>query len=150
MEKTFAIIKPDAVATGKTGDILKRIEADGLTVSSIKMMHLDNKKAEGFYFVHKGKPFFNTLMSFMTSGPVVLLVLSGENVIAKWRKLMGATNPANADAGTIRKDFASSIEKNCVHGSDSPESAAFEISYFFSGSEIYDINKENVFNSGSK
>jgi nucleoside-diphosphate kinase len=150
MEKTLAIIKPDAVATSSIGEILKRIEGENIKILSMKMVHLDRKKTEGFYYVHKGKPFFDTLISFMTSGPVVIIVLSADDAIAKWRKLMGATNPANAVAGTIRKDFATSIEKNAVHGSDSPESAAFEISYFFPGYEIFEINKENVFNSGSK
>jgi len=150
MEKTLAIIKPDAVANGNIGDIIKRIESEGLHIVSMRMEHMSKKKAEGFYYVHKGKPFFETLISFMTSGPVVLMILHGEKAIAKWRKLMGVTNPLNADPGTIRKEFATSLEKNAVNGSDSPESADYETGYFFAGSEICEINKENVFNSGSK
>ncbi len=150
MEKTLAIIKPDATSTGHIGEIIRRIEHEGLTLLSLKMLHLDKKRAEGFYYVHLGKPFFNSLVDFMTSGPVVVMVISGDEAISKWRKLMGATNPENADAGTIRKDFAASIEKNAVHGSDSPESASFEIGYFFAGSEILTIDKELVFKSGRK
>jgi len=150
MEKTLAIIKPDAVSAGNIGKIIERIEGQGMSVLAMKMLHLDSKKAEGFYYVHKGKPFFNTLIDFMTSGPVVVLVLSGQSAVTSWRKLMGSTNPANADAGTIRKDFASSIEKNAVHGSDSPESASYEIGYFFAASEICVIDKQIVDKSGSK
>ena len=150
MERTLAIIKPDAVAKSFIGDIIRRIEKEGLLILSMKMIHLDREKAEGFYYVHKGKTFFNDLIDFMTSGPIVVMILSGQNAILRWRKLMGATNPANAEEGTIRKDFAHSIEKNAVHGSDSPESAQFEVSYFFSSLEINSIDKDLVFNSGSK
>jgi nucleoside-diphosphate kinase len=150
MEKTFAIIKPDAVSAGVMGDIIKRILEEKIQILSMKMIHLDKKKAEGFYYVHKGKPFFETLMSFMTSGPVVVMVLGGERVIERWRKLMGETNPQKAEKGTIRAAFGTNIEKNATHGSDSPESASYEINYFFSASEIYEIDKEKVFNSGSK
>ena len=150
MERTLAIIKPDAVAKSFIGEIIRRIEKEGLLILSMKMIHLDREKAEGFYYVHKCKPFFNDLIDFMTSGPIVVMILSGQNAILRWRKLMGATNPANAEEGTIRKDFAHSIEKNAVHGSDSPESAQFEVSYFFSSLEINSIDKDLVFNSGSK
>ncbi len=150
MENTLAIIKPDAAADGNIGNIIAKIEKEGLVIRGLKMLQLDAKKAEGFYYVHKGKPFFATLVDFMTSGPAVVLVLSGEDAIAKWRKLMGATNPQNAETGTIRKSYASSIEKNAVHGSDSPESAQYEIGYFFAGSELCNIDKEAVMRSGSK
>lgn len=150
MENTLAIIKPDAAADGNIGNIITKIEKEGLIIRGLKMLQLDAKKAEGFYYVHKGKPFFATLIDFMTSGPVVVLVLSGEDAIAKWRKLMGATNPQNAEEGTIRKNFATSIEKNAVHGSDSPESAQYEIGYFFAVSELCNIDKEAVMRSGSK
>ena len=150
MERTLAIIKPDAVAKSFIGEIIRRIEKEGLLILSMKMIHLDREKAEGFYYVHKGKTFFNDLIDFMTSGPIVVMVLYGDNAISRWRRLMGATNPEKADEGTIRKDFAHSIEKNAVHGSDSTESAQFEINYFFSSLEINTINKDLVFNSGSK
>lgn len=150
MEKTLAIIKPDAVAKSYVGEIINRIEKEGLKIVSLKMLYLDRRIAEGFYFVHKGKTFFNNLIDFMTSGPIIVMVLEGENAISRWRKLMGATNPINAEKGTIRKDYAHSIEKNAVHGSDSIESANYEISYFFSNSEIYSIDENLVFNSGTK
>jgi nucleoside-diphosphate kinase len=150
LEKTFAIIKPDGVANGIAGDIIKKILDEKIQILSLKMLHLDKKKAEGFYYVHKQKPFFPTLIDYMTSGPVLVMVLGGDNVILKWRKLMGATDPSKAEKGTIRASFGTNLEKNTVHGSDSPESAIFEINYFFSSSEIYEINKEKVFNSGSK
>jgi len=137
MEKTLSIIKPDAVAKNVLGKILDRFESAGLKVAAIKMLHLDKDMAEGFYAEHKGKPFFDKLINFMTSGPVVVQVLSGENAIKTNRDLMGNTNPEEAAAGTIRSDFAESIDANAVHGSDSPESAEREISYFFTESEIF-------------
>jgi len=137
MEKTLSIIKPDAVAKNVLGKILDRFESAGLKVVAIKMLHLDKDMAEGFYAEHKGKPFFDKLINFMTSGPVVVQVLSGENAIKTNRDLMGNTNPEEAAAGTIRSDFAESIDANAVHGSDSSESAEREISYFFTESEIF-------------
>ena len=136
LERTFSIIKPDATRRNITGKILDRLESAGLRVVAQKRVQLSKEQAEGFYAVHKERPFFNDLVAFMTSGPVVLQVLEGENAIAKNREVMGATDPAKADAGTIRADFAESIEANSVHGSDAPETAAEEISYFFSGIEI--------------
>ena len=136
MERTFAIIKPDAVASGKAGAILAKIEENGFKVRGLKMTRLSQLQAEGFYEVHKARPFFASLVTFMTEGPVIVLALERENAIAKWRELMGATNPANAAPGTIRKDFAESIERNAVHGSDAPETAAIEIPYFFAASEL--------------
>lgn len=136
MERTFAIIKPDAVERKLTGKILDRIEAAGFTVVGMKKLHLTKGQAEGFYYVHKERPFFNDLCTFMSRSPVVVLALEKENAILAWRELMGATNPANADAGTLRKDFGVSIEENTVHGSDSPESAAYEIPYFFNSLEL--------------
>lgn len=136
IERTFSIIKPDATKRNITGKIIDRLEAAGLRVVASKRIHMTREQAEGFYAVHKERPFFNDLVSFMTSGPVVVQVLEGENAIAKYREVMGATNPANADAGTIRKDFAESIEANSVHGSDAPETAAEEIKYFFKDEEI--------------
>jgi len=136
MERTFAIIKPDAVAAGKAGAILAKIEENGFKVRGVKMLRLSKAQAEGFYAVHKERPFFNGLVTFMSEGPVVVLVLEHENAIAKWRELMGATNPANAAEGTIRKQFAENIERNAVHGSDAPETAAMEIPFFFAGSEL--------------
>jgi nucleoside-diphosphate kinase len=135
-EQTLAIIKPDGVARDLIGEILRRIEAGGLRVRAVKMAHLSKKEAEGFYFVHKNRPFFDSLTTFMSEGPVVLLVLSGDNAIQTWRDLMGATDPAKAAEGTIRKDLGLSLERNTVHGSDSSQSAAFEIPYFFSQVEI--------------
>tara|TARA_B100000073_G_C23604161_1_gene521692 strand:- start:467 stop:880 length:414 start_codon:yes stop_codon:yes gene_type:complete len=137
MEKTLSIIKPDAVAKNVLGKILDRFESAGLKIIAIKMLHLDKDMAEGFYAEHKGKPFFEKLINFMTSGPVVVQVLSGENAIKTNRELMGNTNPEEAAQGTIRSDFAESIDANAVHGSDSPESAEREISYFFNESEIF-------------
>lgn len=136
MERTFAIIKPDAVERKIAGKVLDRIEGAGFTIVGMKKLHLTKGQAEGFYYVHKERPFFNDLCSFMSRSPVVVLALEKENAIAAWRELMGATNPANAEAGTIRKDFGVSIEENTVHGSDSPESAAFEIPYFFNSLEL--------------
>lgn len=136
MEKTFAIIKPDAVERNITGKIVQRIEENGFKIVAMKKLWLTKKQAEGFYAVHKGKPFFESLTSYMSSGPCIAMVLEKENAIASWRKLMGATNPANAEAGTIRKDFAVDLEKNSVHGSDAKETAEYEIKYFFSTLEF--------------
>jgi nucleoside-diphosphate kinase len=136
MERTFAIVKPDAVAAGQTGEILAMIEKAGFRLVALKMKRLTQAEAEGFYAVHKERPFFASLAKFMTEAPAVLMVLEAPNGIVKWRELMGATNPAHAAEGTIRKRFASSIERNCVHGSDASETAAFEIPFFFSGAEL--------------
>jgi nucleoside-diphosphate kinase len=136
VERTFSILKPDATRRNLTGKINARFEEKGLRIVAQKRIQMSRQQAEAFYGVHKARPFFNDLCTFMTSGPVVVQVLEGENAVAKNREIMGATNPANADAGTIRKDFAESIEANSVHGSDSPENAAIEIAYFFAGSEI--------------
>ena len=135
-ERTFAMIKPDGVSEGKAGKILAAIEAAGFRVVGMKLKHLSKREAEGFYAVHKERPFYNSLVSFMTEGPAVLLVLEAPDAIKKWRETMGATNPANAAEGTIRKQFATSIERNCVHGSDAPETAQNEVLYFFSQSEL--------------
>ena len=137
MENTLSIVKPDAVSKNVLGKILDRFESSGLKIIAIKKLHLDKDMAEGFYAEHKGKPFFEKLINFMTSGPVVVQVLSGENAIKTNRELMGNTNPEEAASGTIRSDFAESIDANAVHGSDSPESAEREISYFFTESEIF-------------
>ena len=131
MERTLSIIKPDGVEKNVIGEIYKRFEDSGLTIVEAKMLHLTRDQAEGFYDVHKERPFFNDLVDYMISGPVMVQVLEGENAIDKNRELMGATNPAEADEGTIRKDFATSIEKNTVHGSDGPDTAKEEISFFF-------------------
>ena len=136
LERTFSIIKPDAVAKNVIGQIVGRFEANGLQIVAQRMEHLTEEKAKGFYAEHDGKGFFNDLVAFMTSGPVVLQVLEGENAILKNRDLMGATNPQDAAAGTIRADFAQSIDANAVHGSDAPESAAREIAYFFTPDQI--------------
>ena len=136
MERTFAIIKPDAVAAGQSGDIIAIIQKAGFRVVGMKMKRLSALEAEGFYAVHKERPFYGSLVKFMTEGPVVVLVLEGHDAIKKWRDTMGATNPANAAEGTIRKRFAQSIERNCVHGSDAPETAAVEIPFFFSSAEL--------------
>ena len=136
VERTFSIIKPDATRRNLTGKINARFEDAGLRIIAQKRIWMTRTQAESFYAVHKERPFFKDLCSFMTSGPVVVQVLEGENAIAKNREIMGATNPANAASGTIRKDFAESIEANSVHGSDSPETAQTEIAYFFSGAEI--------------
>ncbi|NOY21964.1 MAG: nucleoside-diphosphate kinase [Acidobacteria bacterium] len=135
-EFTFGIIKPDAVQKGFTGEILSMIEKNGFRIVGLKRVRLNKEKAQGFYFVHRERPFFNSLTNFMSEGPIVVMVLEKENAIGDWRKLMGATNPAEADAGTIRKAFAENIERNAVHGSDSPESAAIEIPYFFNQLEL--------------
>ena len=136
IEKTFSIIKPNAVKNNKIGPIIERFEKNGLHVAAAKMVTLDKAKTEGFYAEHAARPFFGSLVSFMTSGPVLLMVLEGENAVLRNREIMGATDPSKAAAGTIRKDFADSIEANAVHGSDSVESAKREISYFFFGSEL--------------
>lgn len=136
MERTLAIIKPDAVSRNLIGKISERIESKEFKIAAIKKTALSKEQAENFYHVHRERPFFNDLTTYMVSGPVVLMVLEKENAIAGWRELMGATNPADAAEGTIRKDFAINLEKNSAHGSDSPETAAFEISFFFSQTEI--------------
>lgn len=136
IERTFSIIKPDAVAKNVIGKIVSRFEDAGLRIVASRMMHLSRQQAEGFYAEHKGRPFFNDLVAFMISGPVVVQVLEGEDAVALNRKLMGATNPKEAAAGTIRADFAQTIDENAVHGSDSPESAAREIAYFFSAIDL--------------
>ena len=135
MEKTLAIVKPDGVARGVIGEVIKRIEANGLKIVAMKLIQMTKAQAQGFYAVHKERPFFDSLTDFMTSGPVVVMILSGENAIAKWREMMGATNFKEAAEGTIRREFATDIEKNVVHGSDAPETAAFETSYFFNAFE---------------
>ena len=136
LERTFSIIKPDATKRNLTGKIIDRFESNGLRVVASKRLHMSREQAEGFYAVHKERPFFGELVSFMISGPVVVQVLEGENAVVKNREIMGATNPAEAAAGTLRADYAVSIDENAVHGSDAPESAAREIAYFFSEEEI--------------
>jgi nucleoside-diphosphate kinase len=136
LERTLTIIKPDAVAAGHIGDIIKIFESNQLTIKAARLVNLTKKEAEGFYAVHRDKGFFESLTNFMSSGPALPMVLEGEDAIARLRKLMGATNPANADDGTIRKLYAQDIEHNAVHGSDAPETAAFEISYFFPGVQL--------------
>jgi nucleoside-diphosphate kinase len=136
IERTLAIIKPDAVQRGIAADIISRISSAKLKIVAIKSLRLTPAEAEGFYAVHRGKGFFADLTNFMSAGKIVVLVLEAENGISLWRKTMGATDPAKADAGTIRKDFGTSIQNNCTHGSDAPETAAFEIGYFFSGHEL--------------
>jgi nucleoside-diphosphate kinase len=136
MERTLSIIKPDGVAKGVIGEVIKRFEKAGLKIAAMKMIQMSKKEAEGFYAVHRGKPFYNSLTDFMSSGPCVVMALEGPQAIAKNRDLMGATNPQNAAPGTIRKDFATNVEQNTVHGSDAPETAAYEIGYFFNALEI--------------
>ena len=136
MERTLSLIKPDGVEKNLIGEVIKRFEKNGIKIAAMKKMQLTQKQAEGFYAVHKERPFFTSLTAFMTSGPIVAMVLEGEDVIAKNRKLMGATNFKEAEEGTIRKEFATDIEKNVVHGSDAPETAEFEIGYFFNSMEI--------------
>lgn len=136
IERTFSIVKPDAVAKNLIGEIYARFEKNGLRVVAARMLHMTQPQAEGFYAVHRERPFFNDLVKFMTSGPVMVQVLEGENAVARNREIMGATNPANAAPGTIRKDFASNVEENAVHGSDGPDTARAEIAYFFSDTEI--------------
>jgi len=136
MERTFAIIKPDAFGAGHAGKILARIYAEGFRVVGIKKLFLSKVEAEGFYAVHRERPFFGELTDFMSSGPCLVMVLEAENAIKKWRELMGATNPADAEPGTLRREFGSSVGENATHGSDASETAAFEIGYFFSGLEL--------------
>lgn len=136
IERTFSIVKPDGVQKNLIGEVYRRFEQAGLQIVATRMVHLSREQAEGFYAVHKERPFYNDLVSYMISGPVVVQVLEGENAIQKNREIMGATNPADADPDTIRKDFAESIEENVVHGSDSPDTAAEEIRYFFSDDQL--------------
>lgn len=136
METTFAIIKPDAVKAGHTGAILSRIQQAGFRIAGMRLQHLSKREAEGFYAVHRERPFFGELTDFMSSGPAVVLALQAPDAIKKWRDLMGATDPAKADAGTLRKEFGTSIGNNATHGSDAPETAAFELGYFFRGMEL--------------
>lgn len=135
-ERTLAIIKPDAVERRLAGRIIQRIEDSGFQIRAMRRVHLSRKDAEGFYAVHRERPFFGSLTEFMASGPAIVMVLEGADAIRKWRVLMGATDPAKAEAGTLRKEFAQSIERNATHGSDAPETAAFEIGYFFAGIEL--------------
>jgi nucleoside-diphosphate kinase len=136
VQRTLAIIKPDAVQRRLAGRILSRIEEQGFQIRAMRRVHLSRPEAEGFYAVHRERPFFGSLTSFMSSGPAIVMVLEAEDAIRKWRTLMGATDPAKADAGSLRKEFAESIERNATHGSDAPETAAYEIGYFFSGLEL--------------
>ena len=136
MQTTFAIIKPDAVKAGYTGKIIQRIEESGFRILAMQLRQLSVRDAEGFYAVHRERPFFNSLTAFMSSGPVVVLALEAPDAIKKWRTLMGATDPAKAEAGTLRKEFGASIENNATHGSDAPETAAFELGYFFPGIDL--------------
>ena len=135
-ERTLAIIKPDAVERRLAGKVIERIEAEGFQIRAMKRVHLSKAQAEGFYTVHRERPFFASLTAFMSSGAAIVLVLEAADAIAKWRKLMGATDPAKADPGTLRKQFAQSIERNATHGSDAPDTAAYEIGYFFAGVEL--------------
>ncbi len=136
MERTFAIIKPDAVGRQLSGQILDRTEKAGFGIAALRLVRLSKKEAEGFYAVHREKPFFGRLTDFMSSGPAIVMVLEAPDAIRKWRETMGVTDPAKAEAGTLRKDFGTSIERNATHGSDAPETAAFEIGYFFSGMDL--------------
>ena len=134
--KTFTILKPDTVKAGNVGAIISKIEKEGFRIRAMKMLHLTEAEAQGFYYVHKERPFFGSLVKFMTEGPVIMMVLEADNAVEKLRAVMGATDPAKADAGTVRKQFGTNIERNAIHGSDGPESAAFEIAYFFNQLEI--------------
>jgi nucleoside-diphosphate kinase len=136
MERTLAIIKPDAVASRYAGRIIQRIEEAGFQIRAMRMLHLSKPDAEGFYAVHRERPFFASLTSFMSSGPVIVMALEAADAIKKWRTLMGATDPSKAEAGTLRKEFGRSIENNATHGSDAPETAAFEVGYFFPGMDL--------------
>lgn len=136
MQKTFSIIKPDAVASGKAGKILSHLEAAGFRIVGLRMTKLSQAQAEGFYAVHKERPFFGSLVKFMTEGPIIVMALEREDAVKKLREVMGATNPANAAEGTVRKLYAESIERNAIHGSDAPETAAQELAYFFTGIEL--------------
>ena len=140
MERTLSIIKPDAVARGLIGKIIQRLEQADLRIVAVKLIHMTKAQAQGFYAVHKERPFFDSLTDFMSSGPALVMILEGKDAIARYRQLMGATNPKDAVAGTIRRDFATDVEKNVVHGSDAPETAAFEMSYFFNRLEIVNWN----------
>ncbi len=142
VEKTLGIVKPDSLEKGIIGEILKRVEDANLKIVGMKMLHLNETRAEGFYSVHKDKPFFGSLVTFMTSGPCVVMALEGDNAIKTWRETMGVTNPEEATEGTIRCDFGTNIERNAVHGSDAPETAKFELAYFFEPNEI--VNYEWV------
>jgi nucleoside-diphosphate kinase len=135
MQQTLSIIKPDGVAKGLIGEVVRRIENQELKIKAMKLIRMTKAQAEGFYAVHKERPFFSSLTDFMTSGPVVVMILEGDNAIARWREMMGATNYKEAAEGTIRREFATDIEKNVVHGSDAPETAAFETAYFFNAFE---------------
>jgi len=136
MERTLAIVKPDAVRRNLIGEVLRRAESAGLRLAAARFLHLSLRQAEGFYAVHRERPFFASLTSFMSSGPVMVLVLEGDGAIARWRSLMGATDPAKADPGTIRRDLGTNVEQNATHGSDAPETAATEIAYFFSALDV--------------
>lgn len=136
MERTLSIVKPDGVERGLIGEVVRRLEKEGLKIIAMKMIHMTRAQAEGFYAVHRARPFFESLTTFMSSGPAVVMVLEGEDAIRRYRTLMGATNYKDAAEGTIRRDFATEIERNVVHGSDAPETAAFEIGYFFNSFEI--------------
>jgi nucleoside-diphosphate kinase len=136
VERTLSIVKPDGVKKNLVGEVLRRFEAAGLRIAALKMIRLDEAQASGFYHVHRERPFFKSLVAFMTSGPIVPMIVEGDDAIAKVRRIMGATDPAKADAGTMRKEFAQSIERNATHGSDAPETAAFELGYFFRGMEL--------------
>jgi nucleoside-diphosphate kinase len=136
IQRTLAIVKPDAVERRLAGRIIQRIEDEGFQIRAMRRVHLSKEQAEGFYDVHRARPFFASLTGFMSSGPAIVLVLEAEDAIKKWRTLMGATDPAKADAGSLRKEFAESIERNATHGSDAPETAAYEIGYFFSGIDL--------------
>jgi nucleoside-diphosphate kinase len=137
MQRTFSIIKPDAVAAGNAGKILAHLQQEGFRVAGLRMLKMSREEAEGFYAVHKGKPFFASLVKFMTEGPVIVMALEREDAIVKLREVMGTTNPANAAGGTIRKLYAASIERNAIHGSDAPETAEVELRYFFRTTELY-------------
>ena len=136
MQKTFSILKPDTVSAGKAGGVINEIEKAGFRIRAMKMLHLTEAQAQGFYHVHKERPFFGSLVKFMTEGPIVAMVLESESAIEKLRKVMGATDPAKAENGTIRKQFGTNIERNAIHGSDGPETAAFEIAFFFNQLEV--------------
>jgi nucleoside-diphosphate kinase len=136
MQKTFTILKPDTVKAGKAGAVINELEKVGFRIRAMKMLHLSEAQAQGFYYVHKERPFFGSLVTFMTEGPIVAMVLEAENAIEKLRKVMGATDPGKADTGTIRKQFGTNIERNAIHGSDGTETAAFEMGYFFNQLEI--------------
>ncbi len=136
MQRTLAIVKPDGVASGLIGEVVKRIEQDGLRIIGMRMEHMTRTRAEGFYYVHRSKPFFESLIAFMTEGPCVLMALEGPDAITRWRALMGSTDPQKAAPGTIRRDMGTSIERNVAHGSDAVDTASFEVNYFFTGTEL--------------